>query len=173
MPTPFQIRPLKVQDAPALAHLAGLTFKETFWHNNDPVSMQQYLEENLTPERLQTELQTLGSHFFFVEDQNQPVGYLKINQGAAQTESQWPDALEIERIYLLANHQNRGIGKRLLDHALQIGKETGCTKAWLGVWEHNPGAIRFYERNGFRIFSKHVFQLGDEAQTDLLMHRPF
>jgi ribosomal protein S18 acetylase RimI-like enzyme len=42
---------------------------------------------------------------------------------------------------------------------------------WLGVWEYNPRAQRFYEKNGFRIVGKHVFQLGTDPQTDLLMQK--
>jgi len=41
--------------------------------------------------------------------------------------------------------------------------------AWLGVWEENHRAIQFYAKNGFVTFDKHVFTLGDEQQTDLLM----
>ena len=42
---------------------------------------------------------------------------------------------------------------------------------WLGVWEHNPRAQRFYEKNGFRIVGRHTFQLGYDPQTDLLMQK--
>jgi ribosomal protein S18 acetylase RimI-like enzyme len=41
--------------------------------------------------------------------------------------------------------------------------------AWLGVWEDNHRAIRFYEKNGFEKFDSHPFILGESKQTDLLM----
>jgi ribosomal protein S18 acetylase RimI-like enzyme len=40
---------------------------------------------------------------------------------------------------------------------------------WLGVWEENPRAIRFYQKQGFVEFDQHIFQLGEDAQTDILM----
>jgi ribosomal protein S18 acetylase RimI-like enzyme len=40
---------------------------------------------------------------------------------------------------------------------------------WLGVWEKNHNAIGFYTKNGFITFDKHLFLLGDDQQTDLLM----
>jgi hypothetical protein len=43
---------------------------------------------------------------------------------------------------------------------------------WLGVWEKNEGAIRFYERNGFSVTGSHPFRMGDEIQTDLIMKLP-
>ena len=40
---------------------------------------------------------------------------------------------------------------------------------WLGVWEENLRAINFYKKNGFSEFSKHVFRLGNDEQTDIMM----
>ena len=37
------------------------------------------------------------------------------------------------------------------------------------VWEENLRAIRFYEKNGFKTFDKHVFRLGSDEQTDIMM----
>jgi len=42
---------------------------------------------------------------------------------------------------------------------------------WLGVWEYNPRAQRFYEKNGFQVCGKHTFLLGSDPQTDLLMQK--
>ena len=40
-----------------------------------------------------------------------------------------------------------------------------------GVWEYNPRAQPFNEKNGFHVVGSHVFLLGKDAQTDLLMQR--
>ena len=40
---------------------------------------------------------------------------------------------------------------------------------WLGVWEKNLSAIRFYEKNGFTAFGEHIFMLGTDPQRDVLM----
>jgi diamine N-acetyltransferase len=39
----------------------------------------------------------------------------------------------------------------------------------LGVWEKNPRAISFYKKNGFIEFDPHIFKLGDEELTDIMM----
>ena len=54
---------------------------------------------------------------------------------------------------------------------MAIGKEKGKTYVWLGVWEENHRALQFYEKNGFTVFGKHDFVLGDDVQTDLMMKR--
>ena len=75
----------------------------------------------------------------------------------------------IERIYVDREFQGRKIGQLLLSKAIDIAKKKHLKQVWLGVWEHNPKAIQFYERNGFQKFDKHIFKLGDDEQTDILM----
>lgn len=57
----------------------------------------------------------------------------------------------------------------LYEKALQIAKHKNTAYIWLGVWEENPRAISFYKKNGFEAFDNHVFILGNEEQTDILM----
>ena len=53
--------------------------------------------------------------------------------------------------------------------ALKAAKEVKAEYIWLGVWEENNKAIHFYTKNGFIPFDKHIFKLGDEEQTDIMM----
>jgi ribosomal protein S18 acetylase RimI-like enzyme len=52
---------------------------------------------------------------------------------------------------------------------MQVAKDINATHVWLGVWEKNPKAIRFYKKNGFVEFDKHIFKLGTDEQTDIMM----
>ena len=81
------------------------------------------------------------------------------------------NSLEIERIYVLKEFLGKTIGQLLLEHAFQIAREKGNENVWLGVWEENKRAIRFYQKNGFEEFDKHIFMLGEDAQTDILMRK--
>jgi ribosomal protein S18 acetylase RimI-like enzyme len=58
-----------------------------------------------------------------------------------------------------------------MDACLELAKTRKYDVMWLGVWEFNPRAQRFYEKNGFRIVGKHTFILGSDPQTDLLMQK--
>jgi ribosomal protein S18 acetylase RimI-like enzyme len=97
------------------------------------------------------------------------IGYLKVNEGAAQTELKNLQALEIERIYVKKEFQDKKVGQLLFEKALELAKLQGAPYIWLGVWEKNLKAIRFYKRNGFVEFDKHIFKVGTDEQTDLLM----
>jgi len=97
------------------------------------------------------------------------IGYLKLNFGESQTELKGDKALEIERIYVLKEFHGKKVGQLLYDKAIQVATETKADYVWLGVWEENPRAIAFYKKNGFVEFDKHIFRLGDEEQTDIMM----
>ena len=78
-------------------------------------------------------------------------------------------AVEIERIYVLPEFQGKDVGKQLYNKALEIAQQKNAEFMWLGVWEENPRAISFYKKNGFVEFDKHIFKLGDDEQTDIMM----
>ena len=79
--------------------------------------------------------------------------------------------MEVERIYVLKEFHGKQIGQILFDKALEIAKEKKINYLWLGAWEKNPRAIRFYEKNGFVQFSTHLFKVGADEQTDVMMRR--
>ncbi|PJJ48113.1 GNAT family N-acetyltransferase [Hymenobacter chitinivorans] len=170
--SPITIRPATVQDLAQLQQIGRQTFSETFAATNSAANMRTYLEEGFATEKLTAELQNPDSQFYFAELNNDVIGYLKVNTGAAQTEPQAADALEIERIYVRQAYHGQKVGQLLYEQALRLADQARARYVWLGVWEENPRAIRFYQKNGFVEFGRHVFTLGDEAQTDILMQRP-
>ena len=134
--------------------------------------MTKYLEENLSVERLTAELNEKCSRFYFAVVRGRVIGYLKLNSGQAQTELKDDNSLEVERIYVLHEFHGRKVGQLLYQKAMQVAKQLNADYIWLGVWEHNRKAIRFYKKNGFVEFDKHVFMLGDDRQTDIMMKLP-
>lgn len=165
------IRPIGVEDAEALQSLGKTTFREAFGDQNSFADMDQYLNEKFSLSQLTKEIKTKGSAFYFLEENHTPFGYLKLNVGAAQSDDILPTAFEIERIYLLEAYHGKGYGQILMDKSIAEAKAHNCHTIWLGVWEHNLKAIRFYKKNGFSVFSKHPFKLGGDDQTDILMKR--
>ena len=163
------IRKINTKDLDELQRVSRLTFHETFAEVNSAENMAKYLEEELSAAKLSAELANADSAFYFAEDDHQVIGYLKLNFGQAQTELKDGRAVEIERIYVLAAHQGKQIGQLLYQQAIQAAKEINAEYVWLGVWEENRKAINFYHKNGFVEFDKHIFYLGDDAQTDIMM----
>jgi ribosomal protein S18 acetylase RimI-like enzyme len=70
-----------------------------------------------------------------------------------------------------ADDQGRGASVILLEQCLAQARDWGCDVIWLAVWENNPRAMRFYEKNGFRVVGKTLFRLGGDIQHDFVMAR--
>jgi len=100
---------------------------------------------------------------------NKVIGYIKINFGQAQTDIKDKKSIEIERIYVLKDFYGKKVGQILYNKALNIARQKKSEYLWLGVWEKNPRAIQFYKKNGFVEFDKHIFKLGNDEQTDIMM----
>ncbi|WP_343633961.1 GNAT family N-acetyltransferase [Fluviicola sp.] len=167
----LMIRPAPAGDLELVRKIGSETFYETFADSNTEADMQHYLAVNFSPEKLLAELSNPNSLFFLAWDRETPVGYLKLNTGEAQTDVKEAVSIEIERIYVKAAYHGKKVGQLLYEKALEIARELNKEYIWLGVWEKNPRAIRFYEKNGFMAFSKHLFQLGTDEQTDILMKK--
>jgi len=165
----IQIEKAMQNDVTRLQEISRKTFKEAFASVNTEENMVKYLEETLSFAKLSLELDEVNSAFYFASVDNKTIGYLKLNFGTSQTDIKDPLATEIERIYVLKAYQGKNIGQLLFDKALQTARQKHHHYIWLGVWQENQAAIRFYERNGFVPFDTHFFILGDDEQTDILM----
>lgn len=135
--------------------------------------MAKYLDERFSACQLTAELNDKPAEFYFAMLGESVIGYLKLNFGPSQTELQDDHALEIERIYVLKEFQGIKAGQMLFEKAIQIAKQKNAGYIWLGVWENNPGAIRFYRKNGFVEFDQHIFKLGNDEQTDIMVKLKF
>jgi ribosomal protein S18 acetylase RimI-like enzyme len=165
----IEIRKATVSDLETIQKISIQTFIETFAAVNTPENIANYIKESLNTEQLTAELNNVNSQFYIAYSDTEVVGYLKINFGDAQTESFKENTLEVQRIYVLQNFHGKNIGQLLLDEVKKIAQTTGVDYIWLGVWEENHRALQFYTKNGFIVFDKHVFKMGNDEQTDLLM----
>ena len=118
-----------------------------------------------------SEIKTSGSKFYIAYIDENPVAYLKLNTGEAQTEKQGNDSMEIQRIYVLSNFKGKRIGSLLMKKAEEEAKKMNIKRIWLGVWEHNDAALGFYYKKGYKRFSEHIFMFGNDPQTDYLLEK--
>jgi len=130
-----------------------------------------YMKKAFTLQNMCEEMSNPASTFFVAEIEGEIAGYCKVNRVPAQTDLHDPDSLELARLYVLQDYLGLGLGPQLLEKAFDFGRESQLKYIWLGVWEKNARAIRFYEKNGLQKFGDHPFPFGDEIQTDWLMKR--
>jgi ribosomal protein S18 acetylase RimI-like enzyme len=170
-PETVTIQKLTLADAHVLLALSRKTFFVFFAHLNKPEDMEAYASVAFTTQKMKSELSNPNSCFYFAMLDGEIAGYLKLNYGLAQTEFQDQNAVEIERIYVLAQHHGKKIGHQFINFTLKEAISKKLQYVWLGVWEHNQKALAFYKKHGFEVFSSHEFILGSDKQTDLLMKK--
>ena len=105
---------LDYDDLDALQVVSVVSFYESFIDGADPLDMQEYLQTQLTTEILAVELAQSTSKFIGIKDHQILIGYMKVNDEK--------DAIEIQRLYLLKDYQNKGLGQRLLAEANRYAK---------------------------------------------------
>lgn len=157
------------RDLDTLVAISKETFVDAFEKDNNPDDFQDYIKKAFAPDKVASELNNKESLFYFVYEDNLLVGYFKLNVGSAQTDVHDPDTIEIERIYVLAALQGKKIGERMLGEIINLAQEMGKSYVWLGVWERNTKAIRFYQRHHFKKFGEHPYYIGNDKQTDWLL----
>jgi GNAT superfamily N-acetyltransferase len=167
----LNIRKASAGDAGTLARLSYQTFVETFADKNSEENMKEYLSKNCTEEVITDELKDPKSTFFIAEWGGEPVGFAKLRRNEMPDATKNTRALEIQRLYVTKQMIGKKVGKVLMETCMESAQHYNCNVIWLGVWEHNHPAIAFYKHFGFETFGSHVFVVGQDAQTDLLMKK--
>jgi ribosomal protein S18 acetylase RimI-like enzyme len=166
---PIEIRKATIADLETIQSISQKTFIETFAAVNTPENIDNYNQQSFNLEQLTSEINNPDSQYYLAFSESEAVGYLKINFGKAQTEEGKENSLEIQRIYVLQAFHGKKLGQLLVDKAIAVAQQTAVDYIWLGVWEENHRALQFYNKNGFVVFDKHIFTMGNDQQTDLLM----
>ncbi|HEY0428524.1 MAG TPA: GNAT family N-acetyltransferase [Pyrinomonadaceae bacterium] len=169
----INIRKATIEDAEMLARLSYKTFRDAFHEHpkNAPEDLADYMEKAFNLEQIRKELFEDDSIFLVAEIAGEPIGYAKLMVGSREPEIDATRPIELNRLYSAQEFLGKGVGARLMEESFALAKKLNCDTMWLGVWEYNPRAQRFYEKYGFREIGKHTFLLGSDPQTDLLMQR--
>lgn len=167
------IRQATLGDAKLLTDLSYTTFWDAFAHHpkNAPDDLAHYMRQAFNIEQISTELADERSIFLIGEIDAKAAGYAKIVIDNIEPGITAERPVELSRLYSHQEYIGKGVGQNLMDACFERARAENRDVMWLGVWEYNPRAQRFYEKNGFRVVGRHTFLLGSDAQTDLLMQK--
>jgi len=167
------IRQATEEDAKLLTDLAYTTFWDAFAHHpkNAPDDLNHYMRQAFNQEQITSELAYAKNIFLIAEIDGEAAGYSKIIIDNIEPGITATRPVELSRLYAHQKHLGQGVGQTLMDACFERARAEDRDVMWLGVWEYNPRAQRFYEKNGFRVVGSHVFRLGEDPQTDLLMQK--
>lgn len=167
----INIRRATFEDVDVLVRIARESFYGAFapFPENSPEDLKSYMDRAYTAEALAAELADGDVTYFVAEIERQLVGYAKLKRNSREEGVSGYNPIELCRLYNMKEFIGKGIGKALMLKCLEFAGENRHDAIWLGVWEDNANAINFYRRFGFEKCGEHVFQLGEDPQTDWLM----
>ncbi len=165
------VRRGQADDAALLSELGARTFSETFASDNSLENMAAYLTAAFNPAQQAAELADPNSSVHIAETDGVAVGYAMLRSGKAPVEVTGEKPIELVRLYVSQESLGSGVGAALMQACIDDARQRGYESIWLGVWERNTRAQEFYNKWNFVKVGTHVFQLGDDPQTDLLMQR--
>ena len=151
-------------DAAALAELGARTFADAFAAQNRPEDLEAYLAKTYGEVQQRREIEDPEIVTLLVHDGELLIAFAQLRGSSSEHGD-----VELARFYVHREHHGRGVAQMLMSAVVDAARELGGETLWLGVWEHNPRAIRFYEKCGFRDVGSHPFLVGSDLQTDRVM----
>ncbi|HEX8638190.1 MAG TPA: GNAT family N-acetyltransferase [Pyrinomonadaceae bacterium] len=169
----LKIRRAQAEDTATLARIGWQSFNEAFADHpqNHPDDMRVYMNEAFAPTAIEADLLDETTVYFIAELDDEAAGYAKLKIDSREDCIAGERPLELCRLYALDRFIGKGIGKALMEKSFELAKEIGADVFWLGVWEYNHRAQKFYAKFGFEKCGEHVFQLGNDPQIDWILQR--
>jgi GNAT superfamily N-acetyltransferase len=165
------IRRALTSDAERLSAFAERTFRETFSDTNTAEDMNLYCAGAFSPAIQRAEIEDDAADTYLVEHNGELVAYAHLCSGPAEDGIRGGLPIELKRFYVAREYHGTGVARDLMRHVIDEAREAGADPLWLGVWERNPRAIRFYVKHGFVEVGEHHFVVGTDRQRDVLMVR--
>ncbi|PRP75827.1 hypothetical protein PROFUN_08821 [Planoprotostelium fungivorum] len=166
-PTMIRLAKPTEEDAQAIAQLGRSVYHATFHHTCSAEDMTQYLDSTYTPSIITSLLQQPQTYFFLATRDGNVLGFVQMMLGTTEPcLSDYDGLIELQKIYIGVEHHGGGVAAALMQHSLNDSKERGFKNVWLGVYEHNHRALKFYNKFGFVKVGTHDFYVGTDRQTD-------
>ena len=165
------IRRAEPADAEVLAALGRDTFTATFGHMYPPQDLAAFLDEHHTPERAAADLADPRKAAWLAEQDGEAIGYAAVGPCTLPHAEVTERCGELKRLYLRADRQGGGVGRRLLETSLAWLESQGAPSIWLSVWSENYGAQKLYHRYGFDNVGTYLFPVGDSHDKEFMFRR--
>lgn len=161
-------------DAARLAAFARETFIATFGADNRPEDMADFVAQHFQPEIQRREIANPRLTTLLAESDDALVAYAQLREDANPPPGvRRTGSIELWRFYIASAWHGQGMAQRFLREVVAVARARHADSLWLGVWEHNLRARRFYEKCGFVRVGQHDFVLGADVQTDLVLEASF
>ena len=167
----LRIRHALERDATLLSDLAQKTYIDTFGATNRAGDIEMYASHTYSPAIQLGELRDERKLYLIAEVDDVAAGFAMLGSSESPSCAALEKPIELFRFYVDHAWHGKGIAQALMKACEDETRALGGATLWLGVWENNPRAIRFYEKIGFRDIGSQPYLLGEDMQTDRVMVR--
>jgi ribosomal protein S18 acetylase RimI-like enzyme len=167
-----EIRVATPSDAAAFSKFIERLYRETFEADNTIENMDAYLASAFSEEKQLAEILDPLRSVTLAFAKSEIVGCAQLSIREPDAEISIPTPIELLRLYVDFRFHGTGLAQRLIEDSFEISRKKGFKSIWLGVWEHNLRALKFYRKLGFEEAGSHVFHMGTDPQRDLILIRP-
>lgn len=155
------VRELEERDCENLSALSIHVYLSTYANDGIRDNISKFVLHNFSPITFKNILESSHVRCFLAISNEHVVGVLIVN-----LKSKYQDTTEfgyeIETLYIHPKFQRTGIGQMFLKYLRNnIGEIS-----WLTTWVHNHNAIKFYEKNGYKIIGETQFYLFTEQHKN-------
>jgi putative acetyltransferase len=149
------LRPYQPDDAPALLALFRDTIRRVNSRDYSPAQIAAWACDDIDTVRWFARF--AGRYVPVAEEAGRPVGFAELEADG-----------HIDRVYVSADHQRRGIGRQLLDAVVAEARRLGLTRLFT---EASITARPFFEAHGFVVLTPQVVTCRGEEFVNFRMER--
>ncbi len=164
----FELLMVQPQDALKLSKFAEKCYRDTFAADNLPEHMEAYLAGAFSEEKQRRELLDAKRRTVVATIDQEWAGYFHLLDGEAEKCVTDPKPIELVRLYVDFRWHSQGVAHQLMKEALSESVRMGFETMWLGVWEKNLRAQKFYKKWSFKQVGSHDFYMGTDCQHDFI-----
>jgi ribosomal protein S18 acetylase RimI-like enzyme len=169
LPAALRIRRASLLDAEVIATLGAETFKASFGPQNTPENVERHLTKSYSVTIQERQLADPKVTYLLAEMDGRSAGYACVVESEPPPCVTGPAPIEVLRFYVVSDFHGSGIAQALMDACAADARARGGRTLWLGVWDQNPRAIRFYTKWGFEDVGGQIFMMGEDPQHDRVL----
>lgn len=160
------IRPWTTADIPAIQRVLLETWRDAYGSFIPGGDLEAYLHQHYHLDALRALMSEPNVRGFVAEIDREIVGIARTTYDRAQ------NRFFLTSLYVLPQHQGKGIGMELLRRAEEVASRYGVDALWLGVMEQNNRTVQWYQRIGFTFVERAPFVMGTTVVNHLIGYRP-
>ncbi len=166
----LRFRVAELADAAALGDFMARNFLAAYGHCSSPANVRAAIAEHYCAPAQLRQIVDRHRYNLIALAGEEWVGHAQMNIGnAAPAGATALPALELSRFYIDTRFHGQGAAQAMMAQMKRAARERGAASLWLSVWRESPQAIRFYQKEGFRIAGELIFMVGDDPKDDWLM----